>query len=559
MIRNRTKKTIRGSGRTGYPALNIGSKDATSAWDWALVRKYSAVEPAVTIEPGMFDKPSASFVGQRAYLAEQYPIFKVNFKTDNTNSLAHISIEGTVDGSYKSLGLVVENGKIKIEKTKDDEKQTLAIADNNILASTWYTAEFEYSPTSIKTYVYKQGDPKPAYPSSSLAEEVDYKPHLSFKNYRGNTYIDNASVSTKWDTTRYAYDALNRLTEVKAVDGTTQAGYTYDEQGNRLTKTNSTGTTNYQYSAANELQSTTLNSNATNYTYDANGNTLTKVESSQTTNYTYDNKNQLVKVVKPNADIVEYTYDGNGNRYSKTINGTARYYHYDTGGNIVSETDASNNVLVRYVRDNSGKAISMIQSSNTYYFIYNGHGDVTSLTDNTGAVVATYTYDEFGNTTSTTGTVYNPLRYSGANNAYYDSETSLYKMGARYYQSDVGRWLTRDSYQGDKENLQSRNRYVYVGNNPLKYSDPSGHFAWGVVFEVARIVGVAVAVYYTWRFIKSIKPVLRRNKKIRKKYPDYTSAQLLKATAKTKEWKNFSKAFPTFAETWMKIGMKGGF
>jgi len=183
-------------------------------------------------------------------------------------------------------------------------------------------------------------------------------------------------------------------------------------------------------------------------------------------------------VQKPNGDIIEYVYDGNGNRFSKTVNGVTRYYSYDTGGNIVSEYEKNGetiNTLVRYVRDNSGKAISMLQGSNTYYFIYNGHGDVTGLTDQNGAAVATYNYDEFGNLTSSTGAVYNSLRYSGANNAYYDEETSLYKMGVRYYQSDVGRWLTRDSYKGEQENLQSKNKYVYVENNPITSFDDTGY------------------------------------------------------------------------------------
>lgn len=96
------------------------------------------------------------------------------------------------------------------------------------------------------------------------------------------------------------------------------------------------------------------------------------------------------------------------------------------------KTDTGVETLVRYVRDTSGKAISMIQypaqtqepEVKTYYFLYNAHGDVTALTDESGNVVATYTYDEFGNQVSGLGSggsgfeIYNPLRYSGANNAY---------------------------------------------------------------------------------------------------------------------------------------------
>ncbi len=102
------------------------------------------------------------------------------------------------------------------------------------------------------------------------------------------------------------------------------------------------------------------------------------------------------------------------------------------------------------------------------------NGDVASLTDEQGNTVATYIYDEFGNLISSAGTIYNPLRYSGANNAYFDEETGLYKMGTRYYQPDIGRWLTRDSYRGDELNPQSQNRYVYVENNPVNNTDSTG-------------------------------------------------------------------------------------
>ncbi|RJQ32682.1 MAG: hypothetical protein C4562_02375 [Actinobacteria bacterium] len=107
----------------------------------------------------------------------------------------------------------------------------------------------------------------------------------------------------------------------------------------------------------------------------------------------------------------------------------------------------------------------------------NCHGDVTGLADSSGSVVSTYSYDEFGNLTSSTGNVYNPLRYSGANNAYYDSETSMYKMGCRYYMPEVGRWLTRDSYKGEQESSQSQNRHVYCKNNPITEIDITGFWS----------------------------------------------------------------------------------
>jgi len=209
-----------------------------------------------------------------------------------------------------------------------------------------------------------------------------------------------------------------------------------------------------------------------------------------------------------------------------------------------------------YVRDNSGKAISMIQydygegpsaiGQRTYYFIYNGHGDVTALTDSSGNVVATYSYDEFGNSTGTgygvSGTeIYNPLRYSGANNAYYDTETSLYKMGARYYQPDVGRWLTRDSYKGEQEDPQSQNRYVYVKNNPLKYADPSGRepiTIGGIIATIGTVIVVAATIKFIYTGYQAYKWNIRARDlaiRIKRKYKYEDIA--LKHLIKTKTYK----------------------
>lgn len=62
----------------------------------------------------------------------------------------------------------------------------------------------------------------------------------------------------------------------------------------------------------------------------------------------------------------------------------------------------------------------------------------------------------------------------------YDIETGLYYYKARYYNPLIGRFIQPDTVVPDAKNLQAFNRYAYVINNPLKYSDPSGHsfFSW---------------------------------------------------------------------------------
>ncbi len=76
-----------------------------------------------------------------------------------------------------------------------------------------------------------------------------------------------------------------------------------------------------------------------------------------------------------------------------------------------------------------------------------------------------YSYDAFGNQTEASGDT-NPFRYSGE---YWDSESGLIYLRARYYDSGVGGFISEDPA---KDGL---NWYVYCGGNPVNYVDPIGH------------------------------------------------------------------------------------
>ncbi|MFC5404400.1 RHS repeat-associated core domain-containing protein [Cohnella soli] len=73
-------------------------------------------------------------------------------------------------------------------------------------------------------------------------------------------------------------------------------------------------------------------------------------------------------------------------------------------------------------------------------------------------------------------TVSNPIRYAGYQ---YDKETKLYYLNARYYDPKLARFLTEDTYRGQANDPLSLNIYSYVSNNPIKYTDPTGHVQKG--------------------------------------------------------------------------------
>ncbi len=94
---------------------------------------------------------------------------------------------------------------------------------------------------------------------------------------------------------------------------------------------------------------------------------------------------------------------------------------------------------------------------------------MVAVTSSSGSVTNSYTYDPFGVTTETKAlltNVFNPWRYTGQ---YQDVSTGLYKIGARYYQAELGRWSQLDPVPGELP-------YAYAGNNPANFIDPTGTY-----------------------------------------------------------------------------------
>jgi len=256
----------------------------------------------------------------------------------------------------------------------------------------------------------------------------------------------------------YAYDALYELTQVTQ-GATTTESYTYDAVGNRLS---SLGLSPYNYGISNEL----LSKPGVNFTYDSNGNTLSKSDSTGTTTYGWDFENRLASVTLPGTGgTVTFKYDPFGRRVQKSSPSGTTNYLFD-GLNVLEEVDNSGNVLARYTQsDETDEALSELRTGTTTYYEQDGIGAVTSLSNSAATLANTYRYDSYGKLTASTGTVANPFQYTGRE---FDSETGIYAYRARYYDQNVGRFLSEDpiAFNG------GLNFYRYVYGNPLTLVDP---------------------------------------------------------------------------------------
>ena len=207
-------------------------------------------------------------------------------------------------------------------------------------------------------------------------------------------------------------------------------------------------------------------------------------------------------------------------RYEKTVNGiTTRQYL--EGDRIIAEEilNASGSVAHTkyYIYDQTGIA-GMVYDGDSYYFGKNIFGDVTTIYDCYGNWKASYEYDLWGNITSggSSGIAKeNPFRFRGY---YYDSETGFYYLQSRYYDPEICRFINADNLEllstlsGTPGHL---NLYAYCNNNPVMYSDPSGHFSLSSI-----IICIAVS------FLAELTSDLIDDGKINSDIQDYLGAIL---------------------------------
>jgi len=143
------------------------------------------------------------------------------------------------------------------------------------------------------------------------------------------------------------------------------------------------------------------------------------------------------------------------------------------------------------------------KTSYNRYFHTDALGSITSITDDSANVIERRSYDPFGKIRAmdyrlssnhaiipTNSVVQTTRAYTGHEQI--KEIDGLIHMNARVYDSDIGRFLSADTVIQDPYDTQAYNRYSYVRNNPMFYTDPSGHDFWSkiknkVTREVRRV------------------------------------------------------------------------
>ncbi|MGJ8726753.1 MAG: DUF6531 domain-containing protein [Roseibacillus sp.] len=340
--------------------------------------------------------------------------------------------------------------------------------------------------------------------TNPFTETLEYG-HDENGNLRSLTYPDDTQVT-------YTYDDRNRMTSL--IDWTDHTvSYSYDNLS-RLTQIAHSGanSAHYEYNVSNQLTSlenrdgtgTAVESYALEY--DPNGNPTTEqlIGNSRLspqvgeTSYSYDDNNRLISVDETpyqwdqngnliNRDSDLFTWDYENRLTSTTVSGSTRHFQYDGLGVMYPADEATtwdpNTGLARQLvrRDFTGTITKYVYGAGLTHaysgtefrsFGFDYTGNATQVFDSNGDILETRQFGDFGQASPA---IYNPeISFLGRYGVLSERETSLSHVRARFYDSENGRFVSKDLYTGESEQPQTLNRYVYGLNNPRRYVDPSG-------------------------------------------------------------------------------------
>jgi RHS repeat-associated protein len=226
-------------------------------------------------------------------------------------------------------------------------------------------------------------------------------------------------------------------------------------------------------------------SGGTTYTYDNNGNLTSSTDSTGTTTNAWDTRNRLVSITAPNGQTTKFLYDFRSNRIQQNDSGPSL--------NLTQSFVLDDLTNVAYISRSNGDSVSVLAgriidqdlavthaSGQVEYKLGDAVNTTQATVDQNGKLVSSFAYEPFGQTTTTS--TY-PFQFTGR----VPVNSGLYYYRARYYCPTVGRFISEDPLGiAAGESLL----YKYAGNSPVQRTDPTGLDSSGCTDDCQWYIGL---------------------------------------------------------------------
>ena len=293
---------------------------------------------------------------------------------------------------------------------------------------------------------------------TSITNKTSSGTTLSSFGYGYNS--DNKRTSAteaNGDVVSYGYDGLLHLSsESRTGASGYTAVYVVDGVSNRTSSTVGGVTTIYAYDNDDELSSTS-GGFANSYGYNANGDQTTRTVGGTSYTLTYDYDDQLVST---GGSV--FAYDAAGRRASRTAGGVTTSFLYDGGSVLLEKQGGATTATYTY-------GTSLIRKDGETP-LFDGLGSERTVTNSSQAVTASLTLSAFGQTVASSGSSTSAYQFGGTSGYRNDGDAGLTLVGCRFYDAQVGRFISRDTSLDQKP-------YAYCDGDPVNATDPSGHNA----------------------------------------------------------------------------------
>lgn len=346
------------------------------------------------------------------------------------------------------------------------------------------------------TKEYYHGVPTSYY--SVGLQDLEFEWNYASMNLTGRT--DNIKGKSE----EFTYDGLNRLTGSAGSLGVSTMWTMYEPNGNILAKSD-VGRYRYEDSKINAvtwvsnqpLPPDNFPVHDQDVVYTSFYQPLTITEGADKVEFQYGSDDQRIRMRKTKNNVEEYRryYFGDYELQLEPIHGIVRFIHYISSGNELVA------IAERELRAGSS-------NSEAIHYVYADYlGSILTMTNASGAVEYEQNFDAWGrnrdvvtwNYVPTSLTPPRPLwLYRGYTGHEHLEEFGIVNMNGRLYDPLVSRMFSPDNYVQMPDNLQNYNRYSYVLNNPLSYTDPSGEIIWAPILIGAAIGGVMNVGVQAW-------------------------------------------------------------